>query len=132
MDVRHTVFILGAILTVASLFYLFALEKKEPPPEKASVALPQGSLPQSAWSQVVIPAGVGKRSQDIPLPLGMHHIVTNGVGNGSFKLHSVYGNGRQECTFGNSCPDGDVTGYYLTNEGPAEKTVLYAFVPIGR
>jgi hypothetical protein len=82
----------------------------------------------SSWPQVVIPAN--GRSGYILLPIEMHHIVVKGTGS-AFRLHSVYADGK-DCAFGNSCPDGNVTGNYIVDESGADNKVSYAFVPIGR
>ncbi len=88
-------------------------------------ATPLASSSRASWSKVVIPAG--EKSEDIPLPAGMRHIVVAG---GKYQLYTVYADGHECHSFGSkTCPGGVVTKYYVVNEMQEMDTVLYAFVP---
>lgn len=83
------------------------------------------SMPVAEWPKLIIPAG--GISRRIPLPLGMHHITV--IGN-VYRLHSVYQDGHECSSFGQeTCPEGAVMEYFVTNEADKEEIISYAFVP---
>jgi hypothetical protein len=135
---RGAVLLLFVIAGIGSQFettpekaHAAAEQAREASARKAAphwLAVPLASSDTSVWPQVTIPAS--GRTADIALPIEMHHILVKGTG-GKFRLHTVYAGGR-DCAFGDSCPDGDVTKYYVVDESGAANTVSYAFVPIGR
>lgn len=98
-------------------------------PEKSLIAtqtnIPLASAPVTEWPKLTIPAG--GRSERIQLPLGMHHITV--IGN-NYLLYSVYQDGHECWSFGQeTCPDGAVTEYFVTNEVSEMNIVSYAFAP---
>lgn len=89
-----------------------------------SAAVPLATAPKSQWLKLTIePRGRG----DIQLPSGMHHFVVTGD---KYRVHTVYADGRDCDTFGKeTCPDGAVVEYYVSNDATEKNTILYAFVP---
>lgn len=91
----------------------------------ASTAVPLVTEPKSGWSRLSVEAG-GRGY--IQLPSGMHHVVVTGD---KYRLHTVYADGHECDTFGReTCPDGAVVEYYVSNEATEKNTILYSFVPI--
>jgi len=90
--------------------------------------IPLTSMDVSEWPKLTIPAK-GK-SGHIPVPPGMRMAV-----NGSrIRVHTMYSDG-QECVSasegsGQSCPNGIVTGTYVTNEANETNIVSYAYEKI--
>ncbi len=114
-------------LAVVTILAVIIWEPGTPskPPERATRSeVPLASAPRSTWLKLVVdPGGTSKR---IPLPLRMHHIVVAG---NKYQLHTVYADGRECASFGKeTCPEGAVTEYYVTNEAQDKDILSYAFV----
>jgi len=96
-------------------------------PASRQVEIPLASAPISTWPKIILQPG-GK-SERIPVPPGMRAMVDGS----RLCVHTVYSDGH-ECVrasegegSGTVCPDGQVTGAYVTNEAKETNIVSYAF-----
>lgn len=117
-----TLVVVICIVLIASVKRDRAKVAQAIPQYQQQTTIPLATSPQSSWPKLVIPAN-GK-SQDIVVPAGMHITL---IGDG-FVLHSIYVDGH-ECTSKEICPNGYITGTFITNEAPTANTIAYAFTP---
>lgn len=120
-----------SIAIIASLVHKHNAQKQLTASQSSSRSeVPLASAPLSSWSKLVIPAN-GK-SERFPVPPGMRPMVSGS----RLRVHSAYSDGH-ECVRASEgegsetvCPNGIVTGVYVTNVANEPNMVSIAFEPL--